>query len=108
MISYITNEYGLRDGDMAFMRHAFETVPAIDKVILYGSRASGLYKNGSDIDLALIGNVTKQDISKILQALESGSPALLSYDIIAYSSINNAALKRQVDINAKVIYSRNK
>ena len=30
--------------------------PEIDKAVLYGSRAKGNYRNGSDIDLTLFGN----------------------------------------------------
>ena len=33
----------------------FARYPQVDKAILYGSRATGAYKNGSDIDLTLCG-----------------------------------------------------
>jgi predicted nucleotidyltransferase len=37
----------------------FNKYNAIEKVIIYGSRAKGNYKTGSDIDLTLIGeNIT--------------------------------------------------
>lgn len=104
MISYSTNEYGLREVDMRFMLHAFESLPTLEKVILFGSRALGKYQNGSDVDLALIGNITNRDIATIVQTLENESPGLLSFDIVVYNSINNAALKHQIDTHGKVIY----
>ena len=33
----------------------FARYPQVDKAILYGSRAKGAYRNGSDIDLTLCG-----------------------------------------------------
>ena len=38
-------------------------IPQIQKVLLYGSRAKGNYKNGSDIDLILIGKNLNPDDS---------------------------------------------
>jgi predicted nucleotidyltransferase len=33
----------------------------VEKAILYGSRAKGNYKNGSDIDLTLRGELAQRD-----------------------------------------------
>ena len=37
------------------IRAVFVRYPQVEKAILYGSRAEGNYKNGSDIDLTLRG-----------------------------------------------------
>jgi len=53
--------------------------PQVEKAILYGSRAKGNYKNGSDIDLALRGaDLTLNVIYKILGDLDE---LLLPYTI---------------------------
>jgi predicted nucleotidyltransferase len=107
MITYQTNEYGLRDKDMEFMLRLYESMPAIEKVILYGSRATGAYEKGSDIDLAIVGHeISNNDISKINTLLENDKPSLLSYSVIHYDTINNEKLKHQIDKFGKIIYQK--
>lgn len=49
MISYITNNFGLREKDMQYMMQLFRSYPAVEKVILYGSRARGDFRLGFDV-----------------------------------------------------------
>ena len=45
--------------------------PAVDEAVLFGSRAKGTYKPGSDIDLALIGAALDwRTVGKIYDALD--------------------------------------
>lgn len=48
-------KFGLSDKTLQSIYSIFSKYPQIEKVIVYGSRAKGNYKNGSDIDLTLIG-----------------------------------------------------
>ena len=43
----------------------FEDCLSIDEVVIYGSRAKGNYREGSDIDITLKGEVTKEDLNKL-------------------------------------------
>ena len=105
MITYTTNEYGLRDKDMQYMFQLFAQVPAIEKVILYGSRARGDYEKGSDVDLAVVGKeVRYTDIAHIHDVLETESPTLLWFDVLHYDSLKNEKLKQQIDLSGKTIY----
>lgn len=47
--------HGLSDSTVAKIRGVLARFPAIDKAVLYGSRAKGNYRPGSDIDLTLQG-----------------------------------------------------
>jgi len=47
--------YGLKDKVIQEISGVFSQYPQIEKAILYGSRAKGNYRNGSDIDLTLQG-----------------------------------------------------
>ncbi len=47
--------YGLNEKVILDLQMIFATCHAVDQVILYGSRAKGNYKNGSDIDFTLVG-----------------------------------------------------
>ena len=48
--------YGLKDNELEKINSVFSKFPDVEKVILYGSRAKGNYRKGSDIDLALMGD----------------------------------------------------
>ena len=107
MITYTTNQFGLRQKDVDFMLRLFEGIPAIEKVLLFGSRATGRYEHGSDIDLAICGeSLTPNDISHIHHILENDSPTLLWFDIIHYDALQNDKLKYQIATNGKVIFER--
>ena len=53
--------YGLLESDLREIIAAVETLPEVDQIILFGSRAKGTYKLGSDIDLAIKGQAVTYD-----------------------------------------------
>ena len=72
--------------------YIFEQCSDIDQVRLYGSRAKGNYHNGSDIDLAIMGDrINFSQLLKIERALDD---LLLPYkiDISLYMQIENKDL----------------
>lgn len=48
-------KFGLKDETILKIQSAFIKFPGIEKVVIYGSRAKGNYRNGSDIDITLFG-----------------------------------------------------
>lgn len=61
-----TLSFGLSEKTLSSLRAYFASVPEVEQVILYGSRARGDYHKGSDIDLMLIGsNITPRLLSKM-------------------------------------------
>lgn len=55
--------YGLLDRDIGYIRCALSKFNEIDKAVIFGSRAIGNYKKGSDIDLAIIGDKITDEIT---------------------------------------------
>jgi uncharacterized protein len=107
MISYTTNQYGLREKDMQYMYRLFESVPEIEKVIIYGSRSTGKFEKGSDVDLAVHGNdVTYSQIAHVHNLLETESPTLLWFDVLHYETLANENLKKRIMEDGTVIYER--
>ena len=47
--------YGLPEHVLQKIRAVFARYPQVERAVLYGSRAKGSHKNGSDIDLTLCG-----------------------------------------------------
>jgi predicted nucleotidyltransferase len=73
-------KYGLKDATIRKIRTVFARYPQVEKAVLYGSRAKGSHKNGSDIDLTLYGNkdLTLNVLNKITHELDD---LLLPYTI---------------------------
>ena len=65
--------FGLKQTDLDQIRVVFSRYPQVKKAVLYGSRAMGNYKNGSDIDLALCGkeNRTLDILYRIMEDLDN-------------------------------------
>ena len=72
-------KYGLQDATIQKIRNVLAEFPSVEKAMLYGSRAKGNYKNGSDIDLTLCGaNLTMGILYKVMDGLND---LLLPYTI---------------------------
>jgi len=76
----------------------------VREAVLFGSRAKGNYKPGSDIDLAVKGPVSKDTLSALLTAFED---SLLPYfvDVVIYEHITNEALREHIDRVGATVYT---
>ena len=79
---------------------------SIDEVIIYGSRAKGNYKEGSDIDITLKGNVTKSDVSKLWHKLDD-SFIPYKFDISVFQDLKSESLIEHIQRVGKIFYKRN-
>jgi predicted nucleotidyltransferase len=52
----MTTRFGLSEATIQKICAVLARYPQVEKAVLYGSRATGNYRNGSDIDLALFGD----------------------------------------------------
>jgi len=84
--------YGLQNTTIEAINSVFREYQNIDEVVLYGSRAKGDYKTGSDIDLVLKGEeLSLTDLLSIENELDD---LMLPYkiDVSLYHQINNSEL----------------
>ena len=84
--------FGLKKGTLDRIRGVFSGHPQVRQEIIYGSRARGNYRNGSDIDLTISGEaVTLSELMKIETELDD---LLLPYkiDLSLLHKINDADL----------------
>ena len=72
-------KYGLPESAIQKIKAVLRHYPQVEKAILYGSRAKGNYKNGSDIDLTLHG--TNLSLNLIYKILDDIDDLLLPYTI---------------------------
>lgn len=52
----MSQRFGLKETTIQKICEVLARYPQVQKAILYGSRAKGNYKEGSDIDLVLVGD----------------------------------------------------
>jgi type I restriction enzyme, S subunit len=97
---------GLSDKTIATIRAILQKNPHVEKAVVYGSRAKGNYKNGSDIDLTLIGDaLTHTDLLNISGDLEDSSIPY-TVDISIFKHIDNAKLREHIERVGVVFYER--
>ncbi len=91
------NKFGLPQKTIASLNQVFVQHPNIKEVILYGSRAKGNFRDGSDIDLTLKGE--KLDMNTLLKIENQIEELLLPYkiDLSIYHQIENPDLVEHID-----------
>ena len=98
--------FGLQTDTILSIQDVFAKYPEVERAILYGSRAKGNYRSGSDIDLTLTGehlNLTT------LQKIENGLDDLfLPYkiDLSIHQQIQNSELLDHIIRVGKVFYEK--
>lgn len=101
------NKFGLTDRSIETLFSIFNKYPDIQLVHLFGSRAKGTYKPGSDIDLAIINTgLEPRTISRVLSDCEeSNLPVYV--DLVDFNSLTNQDLIDHIKRVGVVFYERN-
>ena len=98
--------YGLSESTVGKICTVFSNFPAIEQAVLYGSRAKGNFKPGSDIDLTLQGaSITLRLCATIAETLDE---LLLPYeiDLSLFDSLDSVELREHIARAGVVFYSR--
>jgi predicted nucleotidyltransferase len=89
-------KFGLDKELLSKLKTIFKQFPEIEKVIIFGSRAKGNYRPGSDVDIALLGKINNEIISKLIYLIdELNSP--YKFYIINYKTIKNQDLIQHLE-----------
>jgi predicted nucleotidyltransferase len=98
--------FGLSDKTITTIRQIFVEFPVVEKAILYGSRAKGNYKHGSDIDLTLVGDLLDfNTLGRIADRLDE-SPIPYQVDLSIFDQLGHAGLKEHIERVGVVFYER--
>ncbi|RVU34405.1 nucleotidyltransferase domain-containing protein [Rheinheimera riviphila] len=102
----VTEHFGLSGCMVQQIQQVLAAYPSIEQVLLYGSRAMGKEKYGSDIDLVIVGaDFSHQQLLHLLTALDD---LLLpySFDISRLDDIANPELHAHIQRVGQVFYQR--
>lgn len=88
--------FGLKEDIIEKINKVFSHFPEVEEVILYGSRAKGNFKEGSDVDFALNGNKLHLFIlNKISYQLDDLNLPY-TFDLQIYGQIYNPGLLEHI------------
>jgi len=101
-------KYGIPESDLDALLSELKKNSEINEIILFGSRAKGTFRNGSDIDIALKGRNLK--LNDILDAISVVDKLLLPYklDLIIYTRVNEPALIEHINRVGIILFKRRK
>lgn len=100
------SQFGLPARTVAKIRGVFASHPQIAKAILYGSRAKGSHRHGSDIDLTLMGEAL--DYHELLDIMGALDDLLLPYtiDLSIFDQLDHPNLREHIQRVGVVFYER--
>jgi len=98
--------FGLSDKTVNDIKNIFSKYKQVEKVVIYGSRAKGNYRKGSDIDLSFFGENVNRDI--LYEIEENIEELYLPYlfDMSIYKQIENKNLIEHINRIGKVFYAK--
>ncbi len=102
----VESDFGLSSKAISKIREVFSENPAVEQVIIYGSRAKGDHRPESDIDLTITGSAaTWHDLQTIELKIDD---LLLPYkaDLSLYDHIDNENLIDHIKRVGKVFYEK--
>ena len=77
----------------------------IEQVGLFGSRATGNFRDNSDVDIILYGDIDDASVRLIYSLfMESNLP--IKVDVTAYNLVAYSKLKLHIDNNVKTLFTK--
>jgi len=99
-------DVGLGERVIALIQGVFRKHPEVEEVWLYGSRAKGNYKVGSDIDLSMTGERLDYGLLSIINQELYDLPIPYTVDLSIRSKISNPNLLEHIERVGLLFYSK--
>lgn len=97
--------FGLSEKSIEMICETLSRWKIIEQAAIFGSRAKGNYKNGSDVDIVIYGSqITNEILIRLATLLNEELPLPYYFDIVHYESIKDAALKNEIDTHGKAFW----
>ena len=101
-----TDLYGLKSGQIEKIKKIFDSSHKVSEVILFGSRAKGNFKAGSDVDLVLKGEgLGLDDILKLHNQLDE-LDLPYKFDLLVFGNIKDINVIEHIKRLGKTFYKK--
>ena len=98
--------FGLTKHDTDLIIETLAAFAEVEEAVIFGSRAMGHAKRGSDVDLALKGKrLDHTTVTHVKFVLDEELPLHYFFDVVHYDSLTNTALKAHIDDKGKVLFA---
>ncbi|WP_373056717.1 nucleotidyltransferase domain-containing protein [Zunongwangia sp. H14] len=96
-------EFGLKDHVLLKLIKVFNSFPGIEEALIYGSRALGTYREGSNIDISLKAELSFDELLQVEKKLDD---LMLAYtiDLSIYQKLSNPELVHHIKRVGKQLY----
>lgn len=97
--------FGLKERDIDEILSVLRQFPEVKEALIFGSRAMGNYKRGSDVDIAIKGReLTFRTISTIAGILNEDTLMPYRFDVLGYNDLKNNELLSHIDRVGRLLY----
>lgn len=97
--------FGLSEDIISKIIAVFKEYPEVKQVIIYGSRAMGNFREGSDIDLTLKGKITSETLAQIVMQIDELNTPYL-FDISIFDSLKSKDLIEHIERMGQIFYEQ--
>lgn len=99
-------KFGLKDETINKINSVFEKIPEVEQVIIYGSRAKGNYRNGSDIDITLKGaELSYKILDTIISEIDDLDTPYM-FDVSIFDKLNAPSLEEHINCVGLIFYKK--
>ena len=100
------DKFGISTDDWSAIIQVFKSEERIQEIVLFGSRAKGNFKPGSDIDLAMKG--TELTLTNLIDisAMLDGLDLPYKFDLVLFDRIQEPKLTEHIERVGKTIFNR--
>ena len=99
------NKFGLPERTVNELLEYFKSKPEVKKVMIYGSRAKGNFKNGSDIDFAVWTDGKSAYELRIEAELDDLETPYM-FDVTDYKNLTHEGMKNSIDRDGVLFYKK--
>ncbi len=103
----MNNHFGLKKEDIDMIISILSQHPEVEEACIFGSRAKGNYRVGSDVDIALKGQKLNFDImANISYLLNEETNMPYRFDVLNYDTLPDADLLDHIKRIGMVFYKQ--
>lgn len=98
-------KFGLSEAVCGDLTQVFSRHPEIMRVLVFGSRAKGTFRDGSDIDLAVFApEMSEERFTQMWMELDA-LPIIFKMDVLHWDTLSNTRLKDKILHEGREFYS---
>ncbi len=99
------NKYGITEKSFSIILNTLKEHEEIERAVIFGSRAMGNYKKGSDIDIAIYGaNILPESSMNLSGKLNEASPIPYCIDVVSPQFVKDKDIIQHIEKFGKVFY----